>query len=326
MATSNRRQKTSSRDPHRSRELGRDRIAREAVVEDDVIVEEVLPEEEECSQMNFLSGRDEISSAKLQEIYDRKFARAPTRPLSRPKSDSSLRSSSTRTVDLTSARKSAHAQRKPEARETQRTRQDVDHEVDVDEDEVEKIVKQMKAAKVYDYDAELGIRTVEAESDSSDDDDDDTDDDDVDNDGGGNNHDNNNNNKDDVDDNNENQNQNNKEKKKKKKRKVKKGGGGGAHEDVGDIDPLFGKRGKCPLQLLSEFIDAVTLKEYESALNLCNMILIFEPTNETALEFIPNLQEKIKMEEEESSGEEDSSDSSESEGDDSDSESETEDI
>ena len=54
---------------------GRDRAPRQArdhvIVEDDVIVEEVLMEEEEYSQMNFLSGREEVSSAKLQEIYDR---------------------------------------------------------------------------------------------------------------------------------------------------------------------------------------------------------------------------------------------------------------
>jgi hypothetical protein len=59
---------------------------------------------------------------------------------------------------------------------------------------------------------------------------------------------------------------------------------------------MYGRRGHCPLQLLSEFIDAITLKEYESALNLCQMILIFEPTNDIALGFLPALEEKIQIE------------------------------
>ena len=54
-----------------TRDASRDRGSRHVIVEDDVIVEEVMPEEEECSQMNLLSGKDEVSSAKLQEIYDR---------------------------------------------------------------------------------------------------------------------------------------------------------------------------------------------------------------------------------------------------------------
>ena len=54
-----------------SRDTSRNRTKNHAIVEDDVIVEEVVPEEEEYSQMNFLSGRDEVSSAKLQEIYDK---------------------------------------------------------------------------------------------------------------------------------------------------------------------------------------------------------------------------------------------------------------
>jgi len=270
-----------------------------------------LPEEEECSQMNLLSSREEVSSAKLQEIYDRKFAPP------RPKSDSSLRGSSTRsrTIDLTSARKSATARtqaftrkgdsvaRKAKAKKGAKA----EEEEEVDEEEVEKIVKQMKAAKVYDYDAELGIRTIEAQSDDSDDDDDDSDDDDTDEEESA------------PSGENQNQNQNKRDATKAKKTK-NKGAGARAARDVddgeGDIDPLFGKRGKCPLQLLSEFIDAVTLKDYESALNLCEMILIFEPTNEIALEFIPNLKEKIKIEEEQGSESEDSSSGSDDDDDD----------
>jgi len=299
-----------------SRDASRDRGARHVIVEDDVILEEVLPEEEECSQMNLLSGRDEVSSAKLQEIYDRKFAPP------RPKSDSSLRGSSTRsrTIDLSSARKSATARTQAFARSggenPRKARKDAKEEAreeaEVDEEEVEKIVKQMKAAKVYDYDAELGIRTIEAQSDDSDDDDDDFSDEDDDDDED----------EDSSADRNGNRNQNKGElaKEKAKKRKKKKALAAAKMnaeaEEEGDIDPLFGKRGKCPLQLLSEFIDAVTLKEYENALNLCEMILIFEPKNEIALEFIPNLKEKIKIEEEQGTESEESSSDSDDDDDD----------
>merc|ERR1712168_1169318 len=162
-----------------SREASRNRNQRHVIVEDDVIVEEVVPEEEEYSQMNFLSGRDEVSSAKLQEIYDRKFAPP------RPKSESSLRGSGarTRTIDLTSARKSATAHGDAFVRSKggkQKVKKKEEEEEAVDEVEVEKIVKQMKAAKVYDYDAELGIRTIEPRSDDSEEDDSSDDDDDED--------------------------------------------------------------------------------------------------------------------------------------------------
>ena len=99
------------------------------------------------------------------------------------------------------------------------------------------------ALQVYDYDVELGIRTEETQSDDSDDDDDSDEESEESADGGEN----------------QNQNQNKSEAamKKKANKKRKKAVEEG---EEGDIDPLFGKRGKCPLQLLSEFIDAVTLK------------------------------------------------------------------
>jgi len=253
------------------------RAAPSNVVEDDVIIEEVLPEEETCSQMNILSGRDEVSSAKLQEIYDRKFGRPTTRPPSRPNSSPSLRS--TKTVDLSSAtRKSADEKTRYVRFENGSNIADNDQ---VDDNEVENIVKQLKASKVYEYDTELGIRTIEAESDTSDDSDED------------------------------NTNENKPKKKKKPKQPEIE------NEDDDEENPFLGRRGKCPLQLLSEFIDALTLKDFELALKLCQMILIFEPTNEIALEFIPNLEEKIQYEALESS-DSDSDSSSGSESDDGD--------
>lgn len=302
--------KSKQKSSKSSRDALRNRTQGHVIVEDDVIVEEVVPEEEEYSQMNFLSGRDEVSSAKLQEIYDRKFAPP------RPKSESSLRGSGarTRTIDLTSARKSATAHGDAFVRSKggkQKVKKKEEEEEAVDEVEVEKIVKQMKAAKVYDYDAELGIRTIEPRSDDSEEDDSSDDDDDDDEEIS-------------EEDGNMNWNQNQgataaaettMTKKKKKRKKPKKPD---VDEGEGDIDPLFGKRGKCPLQLLSEFIDAVTKKEYASALNLCQMILIFEPTNEIALEFIPNLKEKILIEEEQGTESEDSSDDSDDSDDDDD--------
>ena len=90
------------------------------------------------------------------------------------------------------------------------------------------------------------------------------------------------------------------------------------------------KRENCPLQLVSEFMDALKIEvrerellfllwnccccclflfsddisfswvlmafqEYETALHLCEMILMYEPNNKTALEYVPDLKEKIRL-------------------------------
>ncbi|RVE61439.1 hypothetical protein OJAV_G00170970 [Oryzias javanicus] len=66
---------------------------------------------------------------------------------------------------------------------------------------------------------------------------------------------------------------------------------------------------KAPLGLLMEFIRALKDKDFQLAFRLCQMTLIYEPTNPEAAEILPLLQQKLLEEEgtEESSEEEDDS-------------------
>ncbi|XP_075231253.1 uncharacterized protein LOC142330084 [Lycorma delicatula] len=49
----------------------------------------------------------------------------------------------------------------------------------------------------------------------------------------------------------------------------------------------------APTEILAEFLSAVMLKDYETALKYCKMILQYEPNHATAKEFYPLILEKI---------------------------------
>ncbi|KAG7524821.1 hypothetical protein JOB18_017366 [Solea senegalensis] len=55
---------------------------------------------------------------------------------------------------------------------------------------------------------------------------------------------------------------------------------------------------KAPLDLLIKFLAAVTDRDFESAHQLCQMILIYEPDNPEASEFLPLIHRKLLEERE----------------------------
>ncbi|XP_061092863.1 glutamate-rich protein 2 isoform X5 [Conger conger] len=76
---------------------------------------------------------------------------------------------------------------------------------------------------------------------------------------------------------------------------------------------------RAPIELFAEFLKSVLDKDYILAKKLCEMILIYEPDNPEAKQFIPLIEEKLHLvgqeecEDDESSNDsEDSSDSSDS--------------
>lgn len=50
----------------------------------------------------------------------------------------------------------------------------------------------------------------------------------------------------------------------------------------------------APTEFLAEFLSAVMLKDYETALKYCKLILQYEPNNATAKEFYPLILEKLQ--------------------------------
>ncbi|KAK9759169.1 hypothetical protein QE152_g63 [Popillia japonica] len=51
----------------------------------------------------------------------------------------------------------------------------------------------------------------------------------------------------------------------------------------------------APTEFLAEFLSAVMLKDYETALKYCKLILQYEPNNITAKDFYPLILEKVKQ-------------------------------
>ncbi|CAG9837509.1 unnamed protein product [Diabrotica balteata] len=51
----------------------------------------------------------------------------------------------------------------------------------------------------------------------------------------------------------------------------------------------------APTEILAEFLSAVMLKDYETALKYCKIILQYEPNNSTAKEFYPLILEKLQL-------------------------------
>ncbi|XP_076601858.1 uncharacterized protein LOC143329723 [Chaetodon auriga] len=77
---------------------------------------------------------------------------------------------------------------------------------------------------------------------------------------------------------------------------------------------------KAPVELIMEFLRAVMDRDFQLASKLCQMILIYEPDNPEASEFLPLIQKKLleEQEAEESSEEDDEEEDSEDEDDDDD--------
>ncbi|XP_049603096.1 glutamate-rich protein 2 isoform X1 [Syngnathus scovelli] len=73
-----------------------------------------------------------------------------------------------------------------------------------------------------------------------------------------------------------------------------------------------------PVELLMEFLRALTDKDYQQAKRLCKIILIYDPLHPEASEFLPLIQAKLSEEEENQDS--DDSDDSDSDGQDDDSE------
>ncbi|XP_073726787.1 glutamate-rich protein 2 isoform X4 [Misgurnus anguillicaudatus] len=57
--------------------------------------------------------------------------------------------------------------------------------------------------------------------------------------------------------------------------------------------------GHVPLELFAEFLQAVMTKNYQLSKKLCQMILIYEPQNSEAKNFLPLIEEKLLIETEE---------------------------
>ncbi|XP_042302645.1 glutamate-rich protein 2 isoform X2 [Sceloporus undulatus] len=93
--------------------------------------------------------------------------------------------------------------------------------------------------------------------------------------------------------------------------------------DSSDDDEINGqseneaKKRIAPLQLMGEFLKAIMDRKYSLAKKLCQMILIYEPENPEAKQFLPLIEKKLLLESEraategEETGEESSDDSEE---------------
>uniref|UniRef100_A0A8D0BXT2 Glutamate-rich protein 2 n=1 Tax=Salvator merianae TaxID=96440 RepID=A0A8D0BXT2_SALMN len=87
-------------------------------------------------------------------------------------------------------------------------------------------------------------------------------------------------------------------------------------ENYEQSDNVIEKR-VAPLQLMGEFLKAIMEKKYSLAKKLCQMILIYEPENPEAKQFLPLIEQKLLLERErqnvegEESGEASSDDSEE---------------
>ncbi|XP_033961181.1 glutamate-rich protein 2 [Pseudochaenichthys georgianus] len=59
---------------------------------------------------------------------------------------------------------------------------------------------------------------------------------------------------------------------------------------------------KAPLELIMKFLRAVMVRDLKLASKLCRMILIYEPDNPEASEFLPLIQKKLSQEQETGQG------------------------
>ncbi|XP_059179706.1 glutamate-rich protein 2-like isoform X2 [Physella acuta] len=91
--------------------------------------------------------------------------------------------------------------------------------------------------------------------------------------------------------------------------------------DESDEDKSEEQERKAPNELLMEFVDCLMRKDYKNSFKLCKMIMLFEPMNPEALQFLPLIQRKLNLDERAASESHESDGSDED--DDSDSEEDT---
>ncbi|XP_034145356.1 glutamate-rich protein 2 isoform X2 [Esox lucius] len=83
-----------------------------------------------------------------------------------------------------------------------------------------------------------------------------------------------------------------------------KNNGDDAHDDEGQC--------RAPLELMAEFLKSVMEKDFVLAKKLCQMILIYEPENPEARQFIVLIQEKLQREQDKKSSKHEDEDSGDS--------------
>ncbi|XP_029561442.1 glutamate-rich protein 2 isoform X2 [Salmo trutta] len=88
-------------------------------------------------------------------------------------------------------------------------------------------------------------------------------------------------------------------------------------DDGGEADDDEEEGYRAPLELMAEFLKSVMEKDFVLAKKLCQMILVYEPNNPEAKQFIPLIQERLVREQEEKSQDDDDDCSDSSDEDDS---------
>ncbi|CAG2057397.1 unnamed protein product [Timema podura] len=86
----------------------------------------------------------------------------------------------------------------------------------------------------------------------------------------------------------------------------------GSVEDLSEYTDADESISSAPTEFLAEFLSSLMMKDYETALKYCKLILQYEPHNATAKEFYPLILEKIQLMEEEDQEQEKSSNSEDS--------------
>ncbi|XP_021469583.2 glutamate-rich protein 2 isoform X7 [Oncorhynchus mykiss] len=76
-------------------------------------------------------------------------------------------------------------------------------------------------------------------------------------------------------------------------------------DDDGEADDDEEEGYRAPLELMAEFLKSVMEKDFVLAEKLCQMILVYEPNNPEAKQFIPLIQERLEREQEEKSQDDD---------------------
>ncbi|CAL8278376.1 unnamed protein product [Lota lota] len=74
---------------------------------------------------------------------------------------------------------------------------------------------------------------------------------------------------------------------------------------------------RAPLELMAEFLSSVMRRDLRLASRLCQMILVYEPENPEAIQFLPLIQQKVLEDQEKELGTDDEDDDDEDEEDDS---------
>ncbi|XP_029461599.1 glutamate-rich protein 2 isoform X2 [Rhinatrema bivittatum] len=76
-------------------------------------------------------------------------------------------------------------------------------------------------------------------------------------------------------------------------------------ESSDDLSEKEDEKERAPIELMGEFLAAIMDEDYKLASKLCQMILIYEPENPEAIQFMPLIEKKLQIEEnEQNSGDE----------------------